>query len=75
MHCWLCAFGKLRCDAATISAEILNCPRMKAIAYRRSVAAESAFQMLFVANEGKRSTSAGSPLFMSKGYGEAGWAR
>jgi hypothetical protein len=45
-----------RCDATPISRRDieLNSPRMKAIPCRRSVTAEGAFQMLFVANAGRR---------------------
>ncbi len=32
----------------------------------------NAFQMLFVANAGRRASLAGSPLFMSEAHGETG---
>jgi hypothetical protein len=45
---------------------------MKAIHSRRSVTAEGAFQMLFVANVGRRASSATSLLFMSEVDDETG---
>ena len=52
MHLWLCApTGKLRCDAAHNIRRDIESPSYEAIPIRAT--AESAFQMLFLANEGK----------------------
>jgi hypothetical protein len=73
---WLCApTGRPRCDATPISRRDIEPPRMKAIPCRRSVTAEGAFQMLFVANAGRPASLAGSPLFMSEADGETGLTR
>ena len=64
--------GKPRCDDTPISRRDIELPSHEGNPLPKSVTAEGAFQMLFVANAGRRASLAGSPLFMSEADGETG---